>query len=157
MIYIYDIFLNYNKFAYEMFEWNQDDKIIHVKKIPFIVISTDDLHNLLTKEIVLENTFYEKFYCKTEIFTNKDKYYIDYCFLATDKNEVVAFKIKKDGLIEKYSKLLPNDEFDILNYSKNMAKQEIKYEIKKNKKIVHYKTRNENKIKKIIYKEIKCF
>ena len=35
MNYIYDILLNLNQHAYEFFEWELNDNIVHVKKTPF--------------------------------------------------------------------------------------------------------------------------
>ena len=155
MNYIYDIFLNYNSLVYEIFEWNKEDKIFHIRKIPFIVINSFDLYNLINKKIIVNNNFLTKIYRKTEVFNKKDTYYLDYCFLATDKNEVVAFKMDKNGLIKEYSKLLVEEEIEVLNYSDSLSPQIIEYNIISDKKQMYFRTRNENKIKKFIYKELK--
>ena len=176
MNYIYDIFLNYNSLVYEMFEWNKEDKIFHIRKIPFIVINSFDLYNLINKKIIVNSNFLTKIYRKTEVFNKKiivnsnfltkiyrktevfnkkDTYYLDYCFLTTDKNEVVAFKMDKNGLIKEYSKLLVEEEIEVLNYSDSLSPQIIEYNIISDKKQMYFRTRNENKIKKFIYKELK--
>ena len=115
MNYIYDIFLNYNDLAYEVFEWNKEDKISHIRKIPLIVISSLDLYNLINKKIIIDSSFLTKIYRKTEVFSKRDNYYLDYSFLATDKNEIIAFKLDKNGLIKQYSKLLVEEEIEVLN------------------------------------------
>ncbi len=155
MNYIYDIFLNYNNFAYEIFEWDKEDQICHIRKIPFIVVSSLDLYNLINKKIIINNVFLNKIYRKTEVFNKKDTYCLDYSFLATDKNEVVAFKLNKNGLIKEYSKLLIEEEEEVLSYSDSLSIQVIDYKIISNKTLEHFKTRNENKIKKFIYRELK--
>ena len=155
MNYIYDIFLNYNSLVYEIFDWNKEDKIFHIRKIPFIVINSFDLYNLINKKIIVNNNFLTKIYRKTEVFNKKDTYYLDYCFLTTDKNEVVAFKMDKNGLIKEYSKLLVEEEIEVLNYSDSLSPQIIEYNIISDKKQMYFRTRNENKIKKFIYKELK--
>ena len=155
MNYIYDIFLNYNSLVYEMFEWNKEDKIFHIRKIPFIVINSFDFDNLINKKIIVNSNFLTKIYRKTEVFNKKDTYYLDYCFLTTDKNEVVAFKMDKNGLIKEYSKLLVEEEIEVLNYSDSLSPQIIEYNIISDKKQMYFRTRNENKIKKFIYKELK--
>lgn len=155
MNYIYDIFLNYNDLAYEVFEWNKEDKISHIRKIPLIVISSLDLYNLINKKIIIDSSFLTKIYRKTEVFSKRDNYYLDYSFLATDKNEIIAFKLDKNGLIKQYSKLLVEEEIEVLNYSESLSYQSIEYKIISSKKLEHFKTRNENKIKKFIYEEIK--
>ena len=155
MNYIYDIFLNYNSSIYEIFEWNKDDKILHIRKIPFIVISSLDLYNLINKNVIINNDFLTKIYRKTEVFSKKSPYYLDYSFLATDKNEIIAFKLDKNGLIKEYSKLLVEEEIEVLNYSESLSVQTIEYKIISDKIINQFQTRNENKIKKFIYKELK--
>ena len=41
MNFIYDIVLNFNKDFYNFFEWNKNDNIINVKKIPIFLIDND--------------------------------------------------------------------------------------------------------------------
>ena len=123
MNYIYDIFLNYNDLAYEVFEWNKEDKISHIRKIPLIVISSLDLYNLSNKKIIIDSSFLTKIYRKTEVFSKRDNYNLDYSFLATDKSEIIAFKLDKNGLIKQYSKLLIEEEIEVLNYSESLSYQ----------------------------------
>ena len=136
MNYIYDIFLNYNDLAYEVFEWNKEDKISHIRKIPLIVISSLDLYNLINKKIIIDSSFLTKIYRKTEVFSKRDNYNLDYSFLATDKNEIIAFKLDKNGLIKQYSKLLIEEEIEVLNYSESLSYQMIEYKIIASKQAV---------------------
>ena len=155
MTYIYDIFLNYNDLVYEVFEWDKEDKISHIRKIPLIIINSLDLYNLINKKVIINSVFLTKIYRKTEIFNKNNICCLDYSFLATDKNEVIAFKIDKNGLIKQYSKLLVEEEIDVLDYSESLSYQIIEYKIIASKELDYFKTRNENKIKKFIYEEIK--
>lgn len=45
MNYMYDVLLNFNDFPYDIFEWNKDDKINHIRKIPLFKLKTTDLSN----------------------------------------------------------------------------------------------------------------
>ena len=49
MIYIYDVLLNWFKKGkiMESFEWNTNDEIDHVKKIPLIRVDDQDLYHFL--------------------------------------------------------------------------------------------------------------
>ena len=38
MTYIYDILLNFNEEYYEFYDWNKEDTIVHIKKIPIYKI-----------------------------------------------------------------------------------------------------------------------
>jgi len=63
MNYVYDVLLNFQDYAYEFYEWNIDDEITHVRKVPMVRISTEQLEKLrdtllpklMNGEIDLEN------------------------------------------------------------------------------------------------------
>ena len=154
MNYIYDIFLNYDKNLYEVFDWNKEDKLTHIRKIPLVIVKTEDLYNLVNKIVTFDLEFLNKIYQKTEIFNKRKIEYIEYSFLATDKKELIAFKLNKNGNIIQYSKLLYEEEEEVLNYSKSLGFKNINYKVQKKKENFSFKTRNEDKIKKYIYEEL---
>ena len=154
MNYIYDIFLNYDKNLYEVFDWNKEDKITHIRKIPLVIVKTEDLYNLVNKIVTFDLEFLNKIYQKTEIFNKRKIEYIEYSFLATNKKELIAFKLNKNGNIIQYSKLLYEEEEEELNYSKSLGFKNINYKVQKKKENFSFKTRNEDKIKKYIYEEL---
>ena len=47
MIYIYDILLNLNNDFYEFYEWEKNDNIFHIKKIPIFLVDTNFMEDLL--------------------------------------------------------------------------------------------------------------
>ena len=57
MIYIYDILLNFNTSLIEFFEWEENDLIKYIKKIPIYKVSDDFLYNLVNNEIKIESNF----------------------------------------------------------------------------------------------------
>ena len=144
MNYIYDIFLNYDKNLYEVFDWNKEDKITHIRKIPLVIVKTEDLYNLVNKIVTFDLEFLNKIYQKTEIFNKRKIEYIEYSFLATDKKELIAFKLNKNGNIIQYSKLLYEEEEEVLNYSKSLGFKNINYKVQKKKEnfIFHVLTVN---------------
>ena len=46
MNYIYDILLNFQKEFYDFYEWNPDDEIIHIRKIPLFYINNNDFYTI---------------------------------------------------------------------------------------------------------------
>lgn len=154
MNYIYDIFLNYNKILYDVFEWNKDDKISHVRKIPVFLLSTNDLYNMINNRVIISKDLLTKLYRRTEVFVSRGIQYLDYCFLATDRNDVVAFKMNKSGLITGYSRLLLEGEVEVIDYSRTLSLQTIDYKILEKNNLQKFKTRNEIYIKKFICEEI---
>ncbi len=150
MNYIYDILLNYNDYAYDIFEWNKSDKITHVRKIPLIKLKTYDLLNFINKNIKLDSEFLLKIYKKTELFNKKN---IDYAFVGTDGKIVIAFKIEKGKM--KYSQLFLDEENEVLDFSVNLTFTDIKYNVINSKNRDYLVTRNEKMMKKYIYDELK--
>ena len=59
MTYIYDILLNFtdDERLLEFFEWEKEDTIEHIKKIPLIRVSTKQLETLINNQIIIEKNF----------------------------------------------------------------------------------------------------
>ena len=68
MTYIYDILLNFNEEYYDFFDWNKNDKILHIKKIPIYKISDKELIEILNNKIIFDKSFLEYICDKTEVF-----------------------------------------------------------------------------------------
>ena len=150
MNYIYDILLNFNNIPYDIFEWNKDDKILHIRKIPLIKLSTIDLSNLVNKKVIIDKEFLIKIYKRTEQYNKK---VLDYAFLATDGKMVIAFKIEQNKI--KYSQLFLDEEMEVLDFSSNLNVSIIKYQIINDRKIDYLQTRNQQYIRKFIYNQLK--
>ena len=150
MNYIYDILLNFNNIPYDIFEWNKDDKILHIRKIPLIKLSTFDLSNLVNKKVKIDNEFLIKIYKRTEQYNKK---VLDYAFLTTDGKMVIAFKIEQNKI--KYSQLFLDEEMEVIDFSSNLNVISIKYQIINDRKIDYLQTRNQQYIRKFIYNQLK--
>ena len=127
MNYIYDILVNFNSRVYDFFEWNYTDDITHIKKIPLFRVETDVLKDFVNNKVKLSPDFVSKIDKKSEIFNKNKK--LNYAFLATDGSEVICFKVMENGLINKYSKLLSQEEDEVLEYSLNIDYSKIDYEV----------------------------
>lgn len=149
MNYMYDVLLNFNDFPYDIFEWNKDDKINHIRKIPLFKLKTTDLSNLINKNVRLDNDFLNKIYIKTELYNKKN---LDYAFIATDGKIAFAFSYNTKL---KYSQLFLDEEEEAINYSLNLNFYDIKYDIINNKNIDLLKTRNETYMRRFIYSQLK--
>ena len=149
MNYMYDVLLNFNDFPYDIFEWNKDDKINHIRKIPLFKLKTADLSNLINKNVRLDNDFLNKIYIKTELYNKKN---LDYAFIATDGKIAFAFSYNTKL---KYSQLFLDEEEEAINYSLNLNFYNIKYDIINNKNIDLLKTRNETYMRRFIYSQLK--
>ena len=155
MNYIYDILVNFNeKEIYEFYEWNQNDNIEHIRKIPIFKIKTDDFLNIKNCKIIVDKIFLNKIKNKTEIFTNNSVNKKEYCTLITDGMDLVIIEFNKDGeSIQKSSMLL--DEFeDTLDESDLLDNTDIKYEIIDYISNFDFKTRFQKEVYRYIEEEL---
>lgn len=133
MNYVYDIMINFKKDYLDFFEWNKNDKVICIKKIPIFRIKDADLNNIVNNDFKINNDFLSKLVDK-----NKNKIM---CLLFSESN-VIAFQFNENGNCINRSSLMVDDELDILENYYNMKYTTLKYEIIKSKKNI-FLTRNE--------------
>lgn len=153
MNYIYDILLNFNEEIYDFYEWNPNDDITHIRKIP--IIKTDSLHmkNIKNNYIEFNEEFLFNIKNKTEIFSGRTIKNIEYAFLISDGVEVIGININNKKI--KYSKLLLNEEAEVLEVAGRLKENEILYTILNQKKSFEFKTRKEKEMYKYVLKELK--
>jgi hypothetical protein len=150
MNYIYDLYVNFQKQYYDFYEWNKNDKITHIKKIPIFLIKEPSLKNIIRNENKIDLHFLEEIKDKAELFPYNKK--ITAC-LFTDKKDVVATLISNKGIIIKKSALLFEEEYDVLkNISYGILKDINIHTINKEKK--DFLTRNEKSRKNYILRNI---
>lgn len=155
MNYIYDILINFQTQLYDIYDWNKNDDILHIRKIPMFRICTESLKELCEYNIQLSSEFLSKIFNRTELFGRNKVSTLEYCFLATDLNEVIGFKVDKMGSITGYSKLLIEEENEVLEYAQGLSIYGLSYQILEKKEVVLFKTREEVKIKKFILQELR--
>lgn len=130
--YIYDVYLNLNKNLYDFFEWNTNDKIIHVKKIPIIKVCEDTIKKLIRNKITIDSSILDKLEGKTELWNSSTK--INYCSLFTDSSNIIAIQFDKKGNSIKKSCLFIDEELEILELIKELEEKCIKFKIIKKEK-----------------------
>ena len=110
MDYIYDISLNFNDEYFDFYEWNKDDKIINIRKIPIFKVNNKTFYDFRMNKVLIDKEFLKLINNHTEYFFNKTIKLMT-AFLLTDGLDIIALKIDKNM---KYSSLLVNEELDIL-------------------------------------------
>ena len=55
---IYDILVNFKKIPYEFYEWNKEDDVKHVKKMPSIKVSDSALYDIFYNDAVVSKNFF---------------------------------------------------------------------------------------------------
>lgn len=148
MNYIYDILLNFNDTIYDFYDWNTSDNIINIRKIPLFKIGSNELNDIKENKIVFDELFLNKIYKKTELFSSKDIKYIDHGCLFSDGVEVIALSIKNNHL--KKSRLLIDEEIEVLEVVGRIKDENIFYKILKSDLKQEFKTRKDLEIEKMI-------
>lgn len=154
MNYIYDILLNYNDedSNLDFFEWNYEDGIDHIKRIPIFRIPTSQLQDIQDNKIKIPKELLNKISKKTELYSNKK---IEYACLFSDNNRVISLEFNKDGQSVYKSSVLLDEEEDIISESSDIEQERIEYEIisKHNKELLI--TRKEKNIRNYLLHELK--
>ena len=152
MNYIYDIYLNLNETLYDFFDWNKNDKLLHVKKIPIIKVNEETLKDLLSNKININEKLLLNIFNKTEIWNMNSK--INYCALFSDNNTILAIEFDNKGKSIKKSFLFVDEELEVLEISSKLNEKLIEYKIlKKDNNIL--KTRKQIKEEEFINNELK--
>lgn len=150
MNYIYDIILNFNEQIYDFYEWNKNDILTHIRKIPLLRINSKDLYNIENNNVKFTDELFNKINNKTEIFSGRTVKNIDAC-LFSDGTSVLALKFKNNKYY--YSKLIIEEEMEIIEVSTRMKEITIDYKII-SEKIKSFKTRKELEIENYVKKEL---
>ena len=126
---IYDLILNFQENYYEFYEWNNNDEMIHIKKISLMKITSQDYNNILNKKVKFDDNFLFNIFNKCEYYDNKKIQNIAYAILLTDSYRVMA-----------------EDEEDIIDISDRLGCLKINYQILESKNNEFDKTREEIEI-----------
>ena len=157
MIYTYDILLNWTKEERlkEFYEWNLEDDLEHIKKMPIIRIRESLLKDLLTSKVKIDKTFLSKIKYKSESYFHNEIDVIDYAVIVTTEKKALALELDNEGNVMYKSSLLIDEEEEVLEIGEDLVVMDIPYEVITKNKKVSYLTRKEEEEKKFLIKEIK--
>ena len=138
MTYIYDVLLNFSdtERIVEFFEWNNNDSIDHIKRIPLIRISSNTFNELINNNIVVEKEFLDKIQDSTWMYKKTKN--LEYAVLITDLNKVIAFEFNKEGKIIAKSGLLLDEEEEIIEESYDLKEENLNYKIESKLIIIYF-------------------
>lgn len=154
MNYIYDIFLNFNTELYDFFDWNSNDNMIHIKKIPIYRVSTKALNDMRIRQIKIEKNRLDEIENKTELFSRLKNTSLKYTALFTDTEDVLALTFDSQGNSVQRSKLLIDEDIEVIECSSRYKLINIKYTSKKTLHINDLETRRQRNVDQTIFKEL---
>lgn len=127
MTYLYDILMNFNdkNTIYEYFDWNNDDLIINVKKVPLFKVDYKTLFELYTYKIKINKSFLKN---NKYSYINK-KINISNLFIITNGEKSLAIGTNENGIVEYKSTLNYEDEDYANRLSLSLNSISVKYKI----------------------------
>ena len=150
MNYVYDILVNFKYPLLDFFEWNADDNIENIKRIPFFKVSSDDLNAFKYNKYKIDDT--DSIKNGIKLFDNKKKTYNG--ALYTDGNEAIVIRYDNKGVCIAKSSLLLDEEMEIIDSSNLLPTTNITYKIISKDSLNVFKTRKEVIITKFLITEI---
>ena len=150
MNFIYDIVLNFNKDFYNFFEWNKNDNIINVKKIPIFLIDNDTFTSMKYDNVIVSKEFIDLIKDKTYTYT-RSKLGIS-CLISNNKEVIAVLFNDNDNLIKRSSLMLDEEE-EVLDEIENDSLYKINI-IKRRKVNIENVNRNIKEKKDFLIKYI---
>lgn len=141
MNFIYDILVNFNENLYDFYDWNVSDNVNHIRKIPLFRVETSVLEKIKCFNLKFEPNFLKKIENRTEKFTSRDVEKINYAALFSDCNDVIAVKFSMDGINYQMSKLLVDEQEEVIEVCNRCSEINPLFEILKQKNKNGFKTR----------------
>ncbi len=145
MNYIYDILLNFQKEFYDFYEWNSDDEIMHIRKIPLFYVSDDVYYTLKNSVVRFNKDFCDKIHNRTERFKKINVSLLSYVFLVSNGKETLGLKLGKNGVVTHKSSLLLDENEEISEMALDLKLYNLEYSVvRKNSISFHTRLEREN-------------
>ena len=155
MNYIYDVILDFQKEYYDFYEWNKNDNIFHMRKIPILKINEKQFNEIKNNIVQFSEATTKLFNFKTaERFKQNNITKMKYTIIISTENQAMGIKINKNGIIQLKSSLLPDEQDDVIEIIKFQNDAKLEYKIIKNNKNNNFKTRFEIENENFIYNEL---
>lgn len=130
MNYYYDIILNWSEeVAYDFYEWNDTDYLELIKKIPLFRIKHKSLIDIISSKIKVNEEFLNLIKDKTIISGKNIVNKVTYASLFTDGKNIIAIEFNNEGYSISYSKLLIDDELNVLEVAYDLRDYALEYEV----------------------------
>lgn len=173
MNYIYDILSNFQSCYYDFFEWNKDDEVIRIRKIPIIKVSNEVYQDFKYNKVKVNGELLNYIEHKTEIFKDRGIDTILYSCIFTNGKESMVLKFDNKGYNVYKSAMIIDEEREVLedierekiatiNYEL-VLKNDINFVTRKEEKIINKVTKDINKLyeneeyDKLAYLYFECF
>ena len=129
MNYIYDVLSNFQLNYFDFFEWNKDDDVIRIRKIPIIKVNDIFYYNLKYNNVKVSDELLDKIENRTEIFKNKGIDTIYYAGVFTNGKEAIIVKYDNKGNNIYKSSMMIDEEREVIEDIQNDDVLDLNYEV----------------------------
>lgn len=154
MNYIYDILLNFQNEYYDFYNWNNDDKVCHIKKTPIIKVSDKVFLDIKYNSITFDSCFLDTIYNKTQVFKKYDICTLKYACIICSNKDAMGIKLSKNGCVVGKSSLLLEECDEVLEITSNNVTRDVHYLVNSNLEKNDFKTRAQILQSKFIIKSL---
>jgi len=126
MHYYFDVLVNLDETLWEFYEWEQNDNLVPIKKVPLIRVKEKDIENFMKYQVTFDETWLEKYIDKTTLKNQKEKIT---CLLFSSTKNNILLELNKKGEVIGKSKLLIEDDNNCNEMSFTEKETNISYEI----------------------------
>lgn len=154
MSYIYDVLANFNDCFYDFFDWNENDNIVHIKKLPILKVNIDFFNKVKSYDVLVDSVLLQKIYRRTDFFgINKSKY--NYVCCLCDGREGIIVNFDSKGNVLGRSSLLIDEENEVIDICECIDSVEYNLSVKDKCVCDIFKTRKEISINHLFFDELK--
>ncbi len=150
MDYYYDVLLNFQERYCMFYEWDENDSLDYVKKIPLFHVNAKTFEDLRQKKVKVEKEFLIAIENKTKLKQNS---YLKYTAIFSDGKNSLALEFDEEGYTLNKSSLTLEDELNINEFTYNVSLEKLDYKVIAKDEVIK-ETRQEAKVKKILRLEI---
>lgn len=143
MNYIYDIICNFQRVYYDFFEWNKEDSVLRIRKIPIIKVSDICYYDLKYNNVIVKDDLLVKIKDRTEFFKDNSVGIISYSAVFTNGNESIVIEFDSKGNNKYRSSMLFDEELEVIEDMANESIYDVEYDFISKGEMLFY-TRKEN-------------
>lgn len=166
MLYLHDVWVNwfegeengYNVCHFH--EWRKEDGVELLDQVPLVVV-TPALFNYIENDLAeLPKKLLDEVYQKAYLRKNHERIPLDYCFIATDRTEIIAVDTMGYTIPIRKSRLIPRQEQLVYEMIENIEPEDFAFIPKSNKEyhilspepiLMQGLTRKERQLKQLLF------
>ena len=129
MVYVYDILVNFNEKIIDFYDWDKNDQIRHIRKMPIFKVSSKVIMDIMFNKVKINSEIINLIKDKTEVFNLRSVNTLPFVCTFVSAETAVAVSMNKNGIVLEKSKFLVNEELEIIGVGNKLKKIDLDYSI----------------------------